>query len=55
VHVEKAEKAAKFWIENGIVLAESYNMSTKELADIEEIVRENEDVIIIRWKEFFGE
>jgi hypothetical protein len=55
IHVEKAEKAAKFWIENEVVLAEAYNLSTKELAEIEEIVIENQDIIIARWKEFFGE
>lgn len=44
VHVESAEKYAKFWLEP-IVLAESHGFLGKQLREIRELIQQNETLI----------
>jgi len=53
VHVEKAEKYAKFWL-NPIVLAANYKFNSSELRKIEEIIEERKKEIEVKWDEYFG-
>lgn len=53
IHIEKADKYAKFWIEP-ISVAVSYGFSGKELREIGEIIEENEVLIMDKWNEHFG-
>lgn len=55
VHVRKAERVAKFWIDPVISLADSYDMTSSELRKLAKIVAQNEDKIRSAWHEHFGE
>lgn len=55
VHVRREEALAKLWLEPSIYLAESYGFNSKELKEIEGIVRKYEQEIKTRWREYFGE
>jgi hypothetical protein len=55
VHVRKAEKVAKFWLEPSILLVESYAMTSAELKKIERIIDENQALIKRCWHEHFGD
>ena len=53
VHVKNSDGTAKFTV-NPVQLIESKGMKNKELNTAEEMIRENEDLIVLRWKEYFG-
>ena len=50
VHVESAEKYAKFWVEP-LVLAESYGFRSGELKEIRELIESNSEIIRTKWHE----
>lgn len=52
VHVEKAERYAKFWLD-GAVLARNRGFRSRELATIRRLVRQNEALIREKWHEHF--
>ncbi len=54
IHIKKEENLAKFWLEPELVLAESYGFNSKELKEIEEIVRKHEKEIKSQWTQYFG-
>ena len=53
IHVVKAEKAAKFWIEP-VSAAESYGMTSSELRVLAQVVKEKEELIRKAWNEHFN-
>ena len=53
IHVKNSDGTAKFTF-NPVQLIESKGMKGKELNTAEEMIRENEDLIVLRWKEYFG-
>ena len=53
VHVYSAEGEAKFWLEPVITLANYYGFNTKQLNEIQEIVKEHKDEIEKSWKKYF--
>ena len=53
IHVKNSDGTAKFTV-NPVQLIESKGMKGKELNTAEEMIRENEDLIVLRWKEYFG-
>jgi hypothetical protein len=53
IHIEKAEKYAKFWIEP-LFVAVNYGFSGKELRVIGEIIEKNEVLIMEKWNEHFS-
>ena len=53
IHVEKAEKYAKFWIEP-IDLAANYEFNSSELKVIERIIEKNKNKIVRAWDEYFS-
>jgi hypothetical protein len=50
VHIESAEKYAKFWLDP-ILLAESHGYLSRQLREIRELIQENEDKIRREWDE----
>ena len=50
VHVESAEKYAKFWVEP-LLLAESHGFRSGQLREIRELIEENTDIIKGKWNE----
>lgn len=53
IHIEKAEKTAKFNIEN-IELIKSSGFKSSELKTIRNLVEENQELLIVKWNEFFS-
>jgi hypothetical protein len=54
VHVERDDRAAKFWVEP-VTLASSGGFGAAELRKIEALVIEHRQSIINRWHEHFDE
>ena len=53
VHIYCADGEAKFWLEPEIELAKNYNLSRKQLREIESIIEEHYDEIRTNWAKWF--
>jgi hypothetical protein len=53
IHVEKAEKTAKFNIEF-VELVKSYRFNANELKIIRNLIEKNQELFNQQWDEFFG-
>jgi hypothetical protein len=53
IHVEQAERFAKFWL-NPISLVKSRGFRSGELLEIQRIVEENLDTLLEKWNEHFS-
>jgi hypothetical protein len=54
IHVRKADRLAKFWVEPSVGIASSWGMSPGELNQLEKIVEEHAKLIgRRRWHEYF--
>lgn len=53
IHIEQAEKFAKFWL-NPIALAKSRGFRSGELLEIQKIIGENRDLFVEKWNEHFS-
>ncbi|TRX36354.1 DUF4160 domain-containing protein [Flavobacterium restrictum] len=53
IHVEKAEKTAKFNLEF-VELIKSSRCNASELKQIRNLVEENQELLIQKWDEFFS-
>ena len=51
IHVFKAEKEAKYWLEPEVELERNYGFTTKELKKISLIVKQNEDEFKQKYRE----
>ena len=54
IHVVKAEKVAKLWLEPEVAIAESYAMTSGELKMLCKVAEEKRDFIIEVWNEYFS-
>ena len=54
IHVRSPDGEAKFWIEPEIELVVSRGLSSKELKELENIIRENENEIRKHWNRHFA-
>ena len=55
VHVRSPDGEAKFWLDPQIELAVHRGLSTKELKELEYIIKEKEDEIRQHWNRHFGQ
>ena len=53
IHVERAEKYAKFWLDP-VTLAESKAFRSHELAELRRMVEEHREEFIVAWNEHFS-
>jgi hypothetical protein len=53
IHVRKAERAAKFWLAP-IRLQENHGFSPAQIRFINTTIRENHDLLLKAWNEFFN-
>ena len=53
IHIEKAEKYAKYWL-LPVELAHNRGFRSHELTEIRKPVQENENLIEGKWHEFFA-
>jgi hypothetical protein len=54
IHVATSDGTAKIWLEPVIALADFYNISSKELTEIINIVEENKNGFIEKWNQHFS-
>ena len=54
VHVLSADGEAKYWLEPEISLAKNYNLSPKQLREIESIIEAHFDELISAWQQHFS-
>jgi hypothetical protein len=54
VHISKAEKDARVQLEPVLIL-HTYGFNTRELAEIEELVRANQTKLLAKWDEIHPE
>ena len=55
VHIATSEGTAKFWLEPIISMANYYNLSTKELKEIKNIVEEKQEEFRNDWNKHFDQ
>ena len=53
IHVSSPEGEAKFWLEPIIALDCSFDLTSKQLKEIEKIIEERKDEIIKAWYKHF--
>ncbi len=51
IHVEQAERSAKYWMETPLRLQYNHKFRSKELREIERIIEMNRELITERWNE----
>lgn len=54
VHVVKAEKSAKVWLEPTIEIAYMNGFNSKEENEIMQIIADNSEMFKTKWHEYFG-
>jgi len=55
VHIATADGVAKFWLEPIVALALYHNLRSKDLREIEALVREHEDEFRAAWDRHFSQ
>lgn len=55
VHVACPDGTAKFWLEPLIALADYYGLNSKELNEIEDLVRQHANDFISAWDKHFSQ
>jgi hypothetical protein len=55
IHVRQGRATAKFWLTPEISLTRSDGMSARELHELAGVIRDNRDLVLKAWKEFFNE
>jgi len=53
VHVEKADKTCKFWL-NPVFLARNYKFTSVELRKVMEIIEDRKNEIEEKWHDYFN-
>ncbi len=53
VHVLSADGEAKFWLEPDVEIAKNHHLTTKQLSQIETVVRERKNEIRNAWRQYF--
>ena len=54
IHVEQAERYAKFWIES-VSLASNVGFRSGELTELHALVEEHRTLFLEKWNEFFSD
>ncbi|MEO7318293.1 MAG: DUF4160 domain-containing protein [Chthoniobacteraceae bacterium] len=54
IHVEQAERYAKFWLEP-VALAESRGFRSAELHELHNLIEEHRQTFIVAWDEHFNQ
>ena len=54
IHVQKAEKYAKFWL-RPIQVAEAIGYTSKELHQVQDIITEHLELLLEAWHEHFAQ
>jgi hypothetical protein len=52
MHVDRERMSAKFWLDPDVSIVENYGFNRKELRDIEQVMRENVEILRNEWDRF---
>ncbi len=52
LHVDRDKMSAKFWLDPDVSIVENFGFNRKELRDIEQIMRENVEILRNEWDRF---
>ena len=55
IHVEQAERYAKFWLEPAVLLEESRGFQSSDLLRIHNLIEENRELFRLKWDEHFSQ
>jgi hypothetical protein len=55
IHVEQAERYAKFWLEPAVLLEESRGFHSSDFLRIHNPIEENREVFRLKWDEHFSQ
>jgi hypothetical protein len=55
IHVQQAERYAKFWLEPLIELAESRGFMSSQLRELHSLIEEHRQEFILAWDEHFNQ
>jgi len=53
IHVEQAERVAKFWLEP-VILSRSHGFRRGELTELQAIIEKNQQLLVKSWNEYFS-
>ena len=53
VHVDRDDRTAKFWLAP-VALAHAFGFRARELAQIDRLIRTNQQSLLESWNEYFG-
>jgi len=53
IHVTSPEGEAKFWLEPTVSLATSYNLTPRQLMNIQKFIEDHKNEIKRKWKSYF--
>ena len=53
IHVERAESYAKFWLKP-IRIGINFGFNSKDIREIYAIIEEHQELIIMKWDEYFA-
>ncbi len=53
IHIQRERMLAKFWLQP-VALASSTRFSPKELSKLESLVKENKEILLEAWNEYFS-
>ncbi|HTC22487.1 MAG TPA: DUF4160 domain-containing protein [bacterium] len=54
IHVTCPQGEAKFWLEPSLELAENYSINSRQLREIENVIKDHEKEIRQAWRKHFG-
>ena len=55
IHVQHAERYAKFWLEPLIELAETRGFRSSELREVHSLIEEDREEFMVAWDEHFSQ
>lgn len=55
IHVQQAERYAKFWIEPLVELVESRGYRSSELRELHSLIEQHREKFIVAWDEHFNQ
>ena len=54
MHVREGERIAKFWLEPEILLADNLGFAAHQLAEIWDVILQNQLLMKEKWREYFS-
>jgi hypothetical protein len=53
VHIDREDASSKFWVDP-VSLARNVGFGPREASEIERLIRQNREVLLKEWNDYFG-